>query len=191
MPAVEIERPTTASPATAWAFVSDMDRWAPLLTGYRSHSQIDARHSRWTVRGELGGLTRLAEFDVAVTEWIEPARIAFTLTGIDEPFAGSGTFVITETNGGATAPTAPPPGLWARLRARIARWLLGRVTKLADTAAPQSGGPPGCVLRCRLEIQASGGSGAIMNLLLGPILEAVAADTATRIVATIEGRPMQ
>jgi carbon monoxide dehydrogenase subunit G len=106
VPAVEIQRPTSASPAAAWAFVSDMDWWAPLLTGYQSHEQIDDRRSRWTVRGELGGLTRLAEFDVVVTEWVEPARIAFTLEGRDDPFSGSGTFAIAPAGGRAEAPTS-------------------------------------------------------------------------------------
>lgn len=184
MPAVEIERPTAARPAAAWAFVSDMDHWAPLLTGYQRHEQIDDRHSVWTVKGELAGLTRLAEFDVAIAEWVEGDRIAFTLQGRDEPFSGSGAFHIVGAETG-TAVVPAPKGWLLRFRACIARWLLGRVTTLAEAPAVLSGAA-GCLLGCRLEVQAGGGSGPIMNLLLGPILEAVAADTATRIVAALD-----
>ena len=185
MPAVEIERRTSADPAAAWAFVSDMDHWAPLLTGYQRHEQIDDRHSVWVVKGELAGLTRLAEFDVTITEWVERDHIAFTLQGRDEPFSGSGAFHI-EDGATQTAPLAPS-AWWRRLRARVARWLLGRVTTLAAETAQVAASPVGCRLRCRLEVQAGGGSGPIMNLLLGPIIEAVATDTAIKIAAALEG----
>lgn len=192
MPAVEIERTTAAGRAAAWAFVSDMDCWAPLLTGYQSHEQIDGKNSRWTVRGELGGLTRLAEFEVSITDWVEPDHIAFTLAGLDEPFAGSGAFHVADVSGAEATGTRPAPrrpprsSWWHRLRARAARWLLGRVTTLAEEPIARPQGATGSVLRCRLEVNAGGGSGPIMNLLLGPILEAVAADTAARLVGALD-----
>ena len=189
MPAVAIEKPTAASPATAWAFVAEMDHWAPLLTGYQRHEKIDATRSRWLVKGEIGGLSRTAEFEVTITQWVEPEHIAFTLEGLDEPFSGSGAFRVA----GASAIAAGAPtsvGWWARLRVRLARWLLGRVTSLSNAERPsgaaEAPSEPRSVLSCRLEIQAGGGSGPIMNLLLGPLLGAVAEDTATRIVQVLE-----
>lgn len=191
MPAIEIERPVSAGPAAAWAFVADMDHWAPLLTGYQRHEQSDDRHSLWVVKGEIGGLTRLAEFDVTITEWAERDHIAFTLAGRDEPFTGTGAFHIVGAAGASGAADPPIAGLWRRFRARVARWLLGRFTTLAEAPAAATGGGAGCVLRCRLEVQAGGGSGPIMNLLLGPILEAVAIDTATRMVAALDTAPQE
>ncbi len=189
MPEVTIEKPTAASPAVAWAFVADMDHWAPLLTGYQRHKKIDAKRSRWWVKGEIGGLSRTAEFEVTITQWLEPEQIAFTLKGLDEPFTGSGAFRVAGKS--ATSAGAPPSvGWWARLRARLARWLLGRVTSVANTGrasgAAEAPSEPRSVLSCRLEIEAGGGSGPIMNLLLGPLLGAVAEDTATRIVQVLE-----
>lgn len=188
MPAVEIERTTSASPAAIWAFVSDMNNWAPLLTGYQSHEVLDDRHSVWVVRGEMGGLSRLAEFDVEITAWDDPDHIAFTLVGRDEPFTGSGAFRIlgAEVDRGVAAPLSRP-GLWSRIRMAIARWLLGRVTTLADDPVPEPATASSAILHCRLEVQAGGGSGPIMNVLLGPILEAVAQDTGNRIVAALDG----
>jgi hypothetical protein len=182
VPAVEIEHPTSVDPAAAWAFISNIDHWAPLLSGYQRHELIDDRHSLWVVKGELGGLTRLAEFDVTITEWVERDHIAFTLQGLDEPFTGSGAVHVLQ---GASELSPPHPGR-RRLRAWIARWLLGRVTMAAPENARPCVDNARCRLRCRLEVQAGGGSGPIMNLLLGPILEAVASDTASRIVNRLE-----
>nr|WP_087576239.1 SRPBCC family protein [Sphingomonas sp. CDS-1] len=190
MPAVEIERLTAASPTDAWAFISNMDRWAPLLTGYQHHQTIDERHSRWTVRGELAGLSRTADFDVTITEWVEPTHVAFTLQGTDEPFAGEGAFRIAAVASGEGAADMPTnEGWWARWRARWLRWLLSRLTGRplqhgvgGATASPVK---QDTMLSCRLEINASGGSGPVMNLLLPPILTAVADDTATKIVLAL------
>ncbi|AMK19901.1 MULTISPECIES: CoxG family protein [Sphingobium] len=195
MPVVEIERLTAASPADAWAFISDMDQWAPLLAGYQRHQTIDDRHSRWTVRGELAGLSRTADFDVTITEWVEPSHVAFTLQGIDEPFAGEGAFRIAGImSGEGAAETSPSQNRWARWRATWLRWLLSRLTgrrlEHGQAAAGHAAVSQGAMLSCRLEINASGGSGPVMNLLLPPILAAVAEDTATKIVLALnQGMP--
>ncbi len=194
MPAVSIERQVAASPEQAWAFIADMDNWAPLLTGYERHERFDDSRSRWTVRGELAGLTRVADIDVLITRWEAPTAIAFTLEGVDEPFTGSGEFSVLAAPPAVADAAAPAarPGRWARLRTALVRWLLSRLTKGAGAGEPPArdhavAGQGGTLLRCNLEVTAGGGSGPIMNLLLGPILDTVAEDTAGRIIAAIEG----
>ena len=67
--------------ATVWAFVSDMNNWAPFLTGYQKHEVLDATDSLWTLKGEVGILSRRVELRAHVTEWVEPEKVSFTLTG--------------------------------------------------------------------------------------------------------------
>ncbi|GGD80371.1 SRPBCC family protein [Croceicoccus mobilis] len=200
MPEIRITRSAAVDPATAWAFISEMDNWAPLLTGYESHVKTDKRHSRWTVKGELAGLTRIAEIDVAVTEWKASERIAFTLTGVNEPFAGGGEFTVAGIGAPVPASDDAPvrtDSVVKRIALAAMRWLLRLLTRRGGEHASDGpatplarAGPAGrrTTLACRLEVSASGGSGPIMNLLLPAILDAVAQDTAGRIVAALEAR---
>ncbi|GGC18618.1 hypothetical protein GCM10011371_02740 [Novosphingobium marinum] len=189
MPEVKTAREVRVSPSQAWSFVSAMDNWAPLLTGYVDHRVIDDVHSEWTVRGELAGLSRVAKFAVAITEWNEPDAIAFRLEGLDEPFTGSGRFAIgTGELPDQVAESGEPArrGLFARLVAWITRFLIG--SRKPDRGAPQAPGAAASRLSCTLEVLAHGGSGPMVNLLLPGILEAVASDTADRIVSALEAK---
>ncbi len=97
---------TTAmrSPLDAvWAFVSDMNNWAPFLTGYQKHEIIDATDSLWTLKGEVGILSRKVELRAHVTEWVEPQRVSFTLTGLNEAVDGGGTLVLRRATAGSGA----------------------------------------------------------------------------------------
>lgn len=193
MPDVEHSTNVAAPIDTVWAFVHDMDNWAPFVTGYQRHEKIDEDHSIWFVKGELGGLTRVAEFKVEVTEWAGPNRVSFTLHGVQEPVSGSGEFLAHSIDG--TAPSEPvatvtaKPGFFARLRLRIARWLLRRATHSQDvvpsTAAPSSGGTN---ITFKLSLSAGGMTGPVMNMLLAPMLAPVAEDLALKIAAGIENR---
>ena len=91
-----------ASPEAVWDFVKDMDNWAPLVPGYVSHTQINERASRWTLKGDVGILTKKVEFKVTITEWVAPSKIAFTLKGIDENASGKGHFIAEPKSVNAT-----------------------------------------------------------------------------------------
>lgn len=191
MPDVEHSTNVAAPIDTVWAFVHDMDNWAPFVTGYQRHEKIDEDHSIWFVKGELGGLTRVAEFKVQVTEWAGPNLVRFTLQGIQEPVTGSGEFLAHSI--GSTASPEPAatvvakPGFFERLRLRIARWLLRRATHSRDvvrtTVAPASGGTN---ITFKLSLSAGGMTGPVMNMLLAPMLAPVAEDLALKIAAGIE-----
>src|SRR6185295_2462601 len=79
---------------TVWAFVSDMNNWAPFLTGYQKHEIIDGTDSVWTLKGEVGILSRIVELRAHVTEWTPPEKVSFKLTGINDVVDGGGTVIL-------------------------------------------------------------------------------------------------
>ncbi|NIJ17828.1 CoxG family protein [Sphingobium vermicomposti] len=196
MPEVEHTTTVAASMPQVWNFVEDMDNWAPFLTGYQRHEKINRDESIWVVKGELGGLTRTAEFKVQVTEWQEPSRVTFVMQGVQEPVTGSGEFLATDLGGGAddasSAPAAAPAstGSWlGRLWDRLSRWLLRRVTNSVDVQAVKpavSGGQRNTQITFRLNVQAGGATGPVLNLLLGPMLKPVAEDLAMKIARSVD-----
>ncbi len=201
MPEVEHTTTVTASLPQVWNFVEDMDNWAPFLTGYQRHEKINRDESIWVVKGELGGLTRSAEFKVQVTEWNEPSRVTFVMQGLQEPVTGSGEFLAIDLGGGmpnavppAAVPAHSPSGGWlSRLWERLSRWLLRRVTNSADVqaAAPVAdAGDPNTQITFRLNVQAGGATGPVLNLLLGPMLKPVAEDLAMKIAQAVD-KPSQ
>lgn len=76
-----------------WEFVSDMDRWAPLVPGYIEHEIINERESTWTFKGDLGFMQKTVSLKIDITEWTEPTKVTFNLTGLNENFAGNGYFI--------------------------------------------------------------------------------------------------
>lgn len=201
MPEVEHTTTVTASLPQVWNFVEDMDNWAPFLTGYQRHEKINRDESIWVVKGELGGLTRSAEFKVQVTEWNEPSRVTFVMQGLQEPVTGSGEFLAIDLGGGmpnaappAAVPAHSPSGGWlSRLWERLSRWLLRRVTNSVDVqaAAPVAdAGDPNTQITFRLNVQAGGATGPVLNLLLGPMLKPVAEDLAMKIAQAVD-KPSQ
>ena len=52
----EAVRDVGAPIEAVWRFTSDMDSWAPLVTGYVSHERLSERESLWTLKGQLGQL---------------------------------------------------------------------------------------------------------------------------------------
>lgn len=102
MPQVTHTQPIEAPLDDVWAFTSDMNRWAPFLDGYQQHEELNKTRSLWRIRGEVGSLSRIMELEALITEWDESAhRIAFSLTGLNEPFTGSGTFLARPVQDGA------------------------------------------------------------------------------------------
>ena len=195
----EVEHTTTVAAALpqVWNFVEDMDNWAPFLTGYQRHEKINRDESIWVVKGELGGLTRSAEFKVQVTEWNEPSRVTFVMQGLQEPVTGSGEFLATDLGGGvpdaapaSTGSATPRSSGWLSLLwERLSRWLLRRVTNSADvqTVKPVAeAGSSNTQITFRLNVQAGGATGPVLNLLLGPMLKPVAEDLAMKIAQAVD-----
>lgn len=102
-----------------WAFVRDMDNWARFVTGYQAHEKRSDTESVWTLKGDLGVMSRTLTFEVHITEWNGPSRVRFSLRGLNEPMRGEGAFTIgayapAPAADPASGPTAPPSGPQAR-----------------------------------------------------------------------------
>lgn len=193
MPSVEHERTIAAPFARVWPFVRDMDNWAPLVTGYQRHEKLSDTESVWHLKGELGGLTRVAEFKALVTEWDESGKVSFKLEGVNEPVTGEGHFIAEELTGDApTTPAAPTPkqGLFARLIAAAARFLYDRIfggkASPAPATAHTKATPGETRIVFTLSLTAGGMAGPILNMLITPMLKPVAQDLADGIAAHIE-----
>lgn len=75
-----------------WNFVSDMDKWAPLVPGYIEHEIINDKRSTWTFKGDIGIMQKTVKLQIDIKEWVEPTLVTFDLTGLNENFAGDGYF---------------------------------------------------------------------------------------------------
>lgn len=75
-----------------WSFVSDMEKWAKLVPGYRNHEMISDTQSKWVFAGNVGVLKKSVEVQIDITDWEEPSKISFDLKGLTDKFTGSGYF---------------------------------------------------------------------------------------------------
>jgi len=80
----------------AWNFVSDMDKWAPLVPGYIEHEILNDRQSTWTFKGDIGIMQKTVKLQIDITEWTEPSLVTFDLKGLNENFSGNGYFSAEE-----------------------------------------------------------------------------------------------
>lgn len=96
MPSVEYTTVMGAPRPEVWEFVRDMNNWAPFTRGYQAHEILNDRESIWTVKGELGPISRVTKFHIVITEWIEGERVAFTVTGLNEPITGAGAIQLSD-----------------------------------------------------------------------------------------------
>jgi len=179
---------------TIWAFVEDMDRWAPLVTGYQSHRKEGPRDSLWVLRGDVGVLSRAVTFRVRVTEWAGPERVAFALEGVNEPLSGEGAFRL-ERAGAAQAPppavAAPPRGLLARWLEPLVRWWLRafrRRSRRGPDGEAGAGGAGATRLSFRLRIEPGGPMAPMLSALIAPALRPAAEDLAEKILAHLEAQ---
>jgi carbon monoxide dehydrogenase subunit G len=175
-----------------------MNNWAPFLTGYQEHQVVDDTDSIWTLKGEVGILSRRVELRAHVTEWLAPEKVTFTLTGINEAVDGGGTLVIRRAEARALSPApapAPRVGWLRRMLNALARWLFHRVNR--DAAGPPAalplttggpGGGEGAELTFTLRMDAGGPAGPLVNAMLGPALEPAVEDLARKIAAHLESR---
>jgi len=93
-----IERPR----AVVWEFVKDMNNWAPLAKGYQEHEVVNDRESLWTIKGDIGPISRVTKFHVTITEWLEGEGVGFALKGLNESITGEGAIRLNEAAGGAS-----------------------------------------------------------------------------------------
>lgn len=177
MPSAEHSRAVEAPLSEVWAFVRDMDHWAPLVIGYQRHEKRGERDSYWVLKGELGGLTRIAEFEVHIDEWDEAGTVAFSLKGVNEPVTGSGSFQAMAL-AAESAPSAPRRSAFLRWIDALARWL-GR------PRPPTGKSADGSLIIFKLTLTASGRAGLVLNALLTPVMKPVAEDLANRIAGAI------
>jgi carbon monoxide dehydrogenase subunit G len=187
MPEVEYTTKSALRREVIWAFVKDIDNWAPFLTGYQRHDVLSATDSIWTLKGDVGVLARVVKLKAHVTEWNGPTRVSFTLTGLNEPIDGEGTIEMSASGGDdkLVAPGAARRSRLARLVGAIVRFLLRRMNQSVPArAVPQTGAASQLTFRLRME--AGGPMGALVNAMLSPALLPAAEDLANKIVAHIE-----
>lgn len=75
-----------------WTFVSDMNKWAPLVPGYVEHNILHERQSTWKFKGDVGIVQKTVHLQIDITEWHEPTKVTFNLTGLTENVKGGGYF---------------------------------------------------------------------------------------------------
>jgi carbon monoxide dehydrogenase subunit G len=81
-----------------WSFVSDINKWAPLVPGYMAHQILNDRQSTWKFKGDLGFVQKTVNLKIDITRWQKPTKVTFNLTGLDENFKGDGYFEATSVN---------------------------------------------------------------------------------------------
>ena len=77
---------------TIWAFVHDMNNWAPLVPGYIDHEILSENQSTWTFKGDLGFMKKKVKLQIDIKEWNEPSEVLFDLKGLSDNFNGGGYF---------------------------------------------------------------------------------------------------
>jgi carbon monoxide dehydrogenase subunit G len=192
----EAEHSTTARlpVPVIWDFVREMDNWAHLLRGYQSHEKQSDTDSVWVLKGDVGMLARTVKFHVHIDEWGAPSRVRFTLRGLNEPMSGGGEFLLEpfEDAGaaGAAEAAAPKPGFFARLVARLLRFLYrlrhGRVARAEGARAGPGAGM--ARLSFRLRVAPGGPMGPMVDALMKPLMLPVAEELADRIMSELERR---
>lgn len=151
MPDVTYTTEIDAAAQRVWDYVEDFDNWAHLMIGYQKYELVDERQSLWTLRGDVGILSRAVDIRVDITEWVPPSRVDFVVTGVTERLSGSGSFLLeavsvdtppaaepaaAEPSAAEATPTpvaAPVPpakrGLLDRLRLAFGRFVLRRLRR--------------------------------------------------------------
>ncbi|MCB9561281.1 MAG: SRPBCC family protein [Kofleriaceae bacterium] len=196
MPEVEYATTMPLGRPQIWEFVKDMNNWAPFVTGYQGHEIIDDTDSIWTLKGDVGILSRTVKLRAHITEWIDQERVTFTLTGLNEKVDGGGVLVMTDDapatgDDGADADAAPAPTRRRRwFGRRFLDWLFRRMFRRMHGEAPKRlTGPIGAVrsrLSFTLRMDAGGPTGPLVNAMLAPALEPAAEELANKIAAHLE-----
>jgi carbon monoxide dehydrogenase subunit G len=189
MPEVQYTTTLSLKREAVWDFVKDMNNWAPFLTGYQRHEILSDTDSIWTLKGDVGVLARMVRLQAHVTDWSGPARVAFTLTGLNEQVDGGGELLMTD---GAAAPVGAAPiakrsffgGILHAVFRFFFRLVNGKGPERAP--APKAANGSGSQLTFTLRMDAGGPTGPLVNAMLGPALLPAAEDLANKIAAHLE-----
>jgi carbon monoxide dehydrogenase subunit G len=178
---------TTPLPVDAiWRFVEDIDNWARFVTGYQRHERQSDVDSTWTLKGDLGVMARTLTFQVHVTEWNGPQRVAFELRGVNEPMQGGGSFTIESAAAAADpAAAAEPRGVLMRWLEALWRRLLRAIGGAVEREAPPRGAAL-ARLTFRLRLDPGGPMAPMVNAMITPMMRPAAEDLANRILAHLE-----
>ena len=195
MPEVEYSTTMALEPELIWEFVKDMNNWAPMLTGYQEHKILSDTDSIWTLKGDVGILSRIVKLRAHITEWNGPEKVAFTLTGLNENVEGGGELTMRPAAEAAEAaeddavPAARPWRPW--FGRRFLNWFFRRMFKRAHGDGPKRLPAPkdskvSSVLTFTLRMNAGGPTGPLVNAMLGPVMLPAAEDLANKIAAHLE-----
>ena len=214
MPEIEYSVQIAAPVEQVWAYVEILPNWAHLMIGFQKLDLVDDRRSVWTLRGNVGILSREVDIQADITLWEPLRRVEFEITGLTERISGEGSFTLARVGdpvaGPATAEDdpaiepAPDRRPWyRRLRLAIARFILHRVmsrsteratppeptpatagTATAGTATAGDGGAS--QLTFHLKVIPGGPMAPMLELLMAPMLEPAAQDLGTGIRAALE-----
>jgi carbon monoxide dehydrogenase subunit G len=170
-----------------WDFVADMDNWARFVTGYQSHEKRSETESQWTLKGDVGVLSRKLVFKVDITEWSPGKRAAFRLKGVNEPMEGEGVFSLeADAGGGAPAASQPQRGAFLRFFEAIVRGLLRLIGRAPRRETPGGAGP-GTRMSFRLRLDPGGPMAPMINAMMKPLMLPAAESLANQILAHLEG----
>jgi carbon monoxide dehydrogenase subunit G len=187
MPEVEYATTMSLPRPLIWDFVKDMNNWAPFLTGYQKHEILDETDSVWTLKGDVGILSRVVKLQAHITEWVDQERVSFTLTGLNEKVDGGGVLVMDDVVADAPPPAAPKRRWFGR---RFLDWFFRRMFRRMHGEAPKRLAAPASAAQARLtftlRMDAGGPTGPLVNAMLGPALMPAAEDLANKIAAHLE-----
>jgi carbon monoxide dehydrogenase subunit G len=197
MPEVEYATSMALPTSVVWEFVKDMNNWAPMLTGYQKHEILDEKDSVWTLKGDVGILSRVVRLQAHITEWVDCERVSFTLTGLNEKVDGGGVLLMeevkVEAKDEAAAPAPAPKAKRRWFGRRFMDWLARKMFKRMHGEGPKRLAPPveaaagpQARLTFTLRMDAGGPTGPLVNAMLGPALLPAAEDLANKIAAHLE-----
>ena len=86
-----------------WEFGNEFKNWTPFLKGFQGLEELNDEESIWTLKGDVGPLTRAVKFHVNITERVECERIVFALKGVNEPVTGVGSIHVKSSGSGTIA----------------------------------------------------------------------------------------
>ncbi|MFD2044820.1 CoxG family protein [Ornithinibacillus salinisoli] len=116
-----------------WDFVSDMDKWAPLVPGYMNHEIINEKQSTWKFIGDIGIMQKTVHLQVDITEWKAPSKVTFVLTGINENVKGNGYFEAESLNDKETNMTSnlniTAKGMMGPMINKVLKTMVPKMTK--------------------------------------------------------------
>lgn len=193
MPSVAYSAYMGLSPEAIWEFVQDMDNWAPFMLGYQGHEKKNETESVWTLRSDVGAMSRLAKFEVVITEWNGPERVAFSLKGINEPVQGAGIVTVKAEGSSEPEPTLPAvvdrdPILFVRLWRRFIGFLVRRSMGAGEVVRknPVSRSDAQSKLTFELTLESEGPMAPMVNAMISPMLEPMAQQLANKIAGHLE-----